>query len=364
MRVAVDARPLSRPLTGIGRYTWSLLTEMIPLGHEWFLYSDSPLLVNSIEFPNVTVRNGNDSPSSISGIYYSQVRYRSWIRHDGVDLFWSPRHHLPLRLEDRVAQVVTIHDVLWKRFPETMLWPARLLESVLMPASIEQADKIVCVSQFTASEIGKYWPQHRDKCTVILSAASGLDEMKGRGAGEYAPYILFVGTLEPRKNLHRLLEAFAKLVREGSISENLVVAGGTGWGNVNLALLVKDLDIEHRVCLKGYVDDAQLRQLYAGARCLVLPSLYEGFGLPVLEAMQFGVPVVVSDAGSLPEIAGSAGLLVDPMSVESIAGALELLMTNSELHSQLSARSKVRSAEYSWQTAAPQMVDLFCELAV
>jgi len=357
MRIGVDARPLAAPATGIGRYTRCLLSEMVARGHEWCLYSDCALQTDFSDYANVTVRSGISRPSSLSGIYYSQGIYRSWIKKDTLDLFWSPRHHLPWRLNGRMLQVVTIHDTVWKRFPDTMPAPALWLDRMLMPASLEQASAIICVSQFTASEVSHFWPEYADKCVVIPSAAVQMADMPPKK--EKQPYILFVGTSEPRKNLHRLLEAFSRLVLNNRIEENLVIAGGSGWGKVDLASLAVGLNIQDRVFLKGQVEDEQLSQLYRGARCLVLPSLYEGFGLPVLEAMQFGVPVVVSETGSLREITGPAGLFVDPMSEDSIAQAIEILMKDEDLYARLSILAKKRSTEFSWQKAAGELLAVF-----
>lgn len=362
MRIAVDARPLSVPITGIGRYTNSLLAEMIPCGNEWILYSDSPLNTEFSNHSNVKIRSGNATPASVSGLRYSQGQYRFWLKRDKPDLFWSPRHHLPLWLDRNIPQVLTIHDVVWKRFPETMLWQPRALERLLMPASIKQADKIICVSKFTATELGTFWPKQAGKCVVIHSGALAHKNNSTDDDIVEKPYILFVGTLEPRKNLRRLLGAYSQLVSENRIEEDLVIAGSKGWGGDDLPSIVSALRIEARVILKGYVDDAQLQQLYRNARCLVMPSLYEGFGLPVLEAMKYGIPAIVSEAGSLPEVTGSAGLFVDASSQESIARAIELLMKDSELHTRLSEQARKRSNDFSWQKAARMTLAVFGNL--
>jgi glycosyltransferase involved in cell wall biosynthesis len=359
MRIAVDARPLSLPITGIGRYTYSLLTELTTVGHEWCLYSDSPLETGLSGLGNVTLRCGNANPSSLRGLYYSQWQYRNWIKRDKPDLFWSPRHHLPINLDRPLLQVLTIHDVVWKRFPETMTWQARSLERLLMPRSIRQARRIICVSHFTASEIENFWPEQAGKCTVIPSGVSADEEHGLQEADIEKPYVLFVGTLEPRKNLQLLLEAFAGLVRDGAIQESLVIVGAEGWGELNLAKVVKSLGVEERVSILGYVSDDHLSSLYMGARCLVMPSLYEGFGLPVLEAISFGVPVIVSDAGSLPEVAGDAGLIVDPNSRHSMAQAMSRLLNDDVFHAQLVKRARTRSGEYSWRKAANETLRLF-----
>lgn len=361
MKIAVDARPLARATDGIGRYTQSLLAEMMPARHEWYLYSDCPFDSPMSSLPNVEVRCGNANPSSVAGIWYSQGLYRLWCSRDKVEIFWSPRHHLPFALDGRVPQVVTIHDLVWKRFPETMPWQALVLERILMPAAIKQAAKIVCVSEFTASEVAHYWPRHAQKCEVIRSApvALGPERLAEEEVNAEHPYILFVGTLEPRKNLLRLLGAYSNLAGENRIVENLVIAGAEGWGDVNLADLIRELGIGARVLVTGHLNDERLGRLYRGARCLVMPSLYEGFGLPVLEAMKYGVPVIISNAGSLPEVAGSAALQVDPLSEDSIKQALVSLLTDDRLHEQLSSKARERAAEFLWQRAARNLLHIF-----
>jgi glycosyltransferase involved in cell wall biosynthesis len=177
------------------------------------------------------------------------------------------------------------------------------------------------------------------------------------------PYILFVGTLEPRKNLRRLLSAFSQLVSENRIEKNLVIIGNKGWGEMTSHLLSRRSKSRGPLILKGYVDDSQLQHLYCSARCRVLPPLFEGFGLAVLEAMKFGVPAIVSDAGSLSEVTGTAGLIVGPRSKNSIARAIELLMKNVELHARLSEEARNRSTEFSWQKAERKKLTLFKSLA-
>lgn len=362
MKIAVDARPLAGPSDGIRRYTRSLLAEMIPGPHQWFLYSDAPFISALADHPNVRIRHGRAQPSSAFGLCYSQGLYRAWCRRDGVDLFWSPRHHLPLGLGRKLPQVVTIHDLVWKRFPQTMRRRVRLLERLLMPASLRQASSIVCVSRFTASEITYFWPGLAEKCVIIHSAATNLGAGEMQPAAGDRPYMLFVGTLEPRKNLPRLLRAYSRLVRDGRIDEDLVIAGPKGWGGADVATLVRDLGIGERVRATGSLPDQNLAQLYRRARCLLMPSLYEGFGLPVLEAMQFGVPVIASNAGSLPEVAGGGALLVDPESEKDIATAIESLMADHDLHARLSAEALQRATDFSWQNAARELARLFDRL--
>jgi glycosyltransferase involved in cell wall biosynthesis len=357
MRIAVDARPLATPLTGIGCYTHALLQQLITSGHQWYLYSDRPLQVPLEENPRVSVRWAGVG-GGLGRLQRAQWSFARWAQQDLVDLFWSPRHHLPLLLNKRIARVVTIHDLVWRRYPETMLAKNLLLERVLMGPSIAAADRVICVSEFTASEVSHYYPSAAAKCAVIHEAADQSVPSGRLPAGVPDSYLLFVGTLEPRKNLPRLLRAYARLKDDAAVPP-LVIAGGGGWGKEDLPQLIRSLGLEQRVVLCGYVSEEQLQGLYAGARCLLLPSLYEGFGLPMVEAMRHGVPVIAASAGSLPEVAGDAGLMVDPYQEEDIARAISRLVNEPSLHAQLSARAKIRSENFCWQGAAEDTLALF-----
>jgi len=333
---------------------------MIPLGHQWFLYSERPIYTGLAPSPRVATRSAQVSRGSLAGLFWSQWQYGRWAIQDVADLFWSPRHHLPLSLPRSIPRVVTIHDMVWKQFPHTMPTRSLWLERALMGPSIATADKVICVSKFTASEVSRYYPAAIGKCRVIHEAAeeSVVIDMLPRGMPPR--FLLFVGTLEPRKNLPRLLRAFARL-RDDATVPPLVIVGGGGWGGEDLPRLIEQLDLQERVILSGYVSDAQLQALYAAAHCLLMPSLYEGFGLPVLEAMQHGVPVIASSTSSLPEVVGDAGLLVNPYAETEIAGAIQRLVHDTDLHQQLSARARTRSEGFSWQQAARETLALFEE---
>jgi glycosyltransferase involved in cell wall biosynthesis len=168
-----------------------------------------------------------------------------------------------------------------------------------------------------------------------------------------------VGTLEPRKNLARVLEAYALLARERPASPRLLVVGGQGWGGIDLPRLVQRLGVAGQVELAGYVSDERLRELYAGATMLVYPSLYEGFGFPVLEAMSAGCPVITSNTSSLPEIAGTAALLVDPTAPAEIAAALARLLDEPELTGRLRREGRRRARAFSWERCARETAAVY-----
>jgi glycosyltransferase involved in cell wall biosynthesis len=173
-------------------------------------------------------------------------------------------------------------------------------------------------------------------------------------------YVLFVGTLEPRKNLRRLLEAYARLPQALQAAFPLVIAGGAGWGGVAVQRWAEELGVA-AVRVLGYVADETLEALQAQAAVLAMPSVYEGFGLPLLEAMRFGVPVLTANVASMPEVAGEAGVLVDPYEVDSIAAGLARLLGDAALRARLGAAGRSRSQAFTWARSAQAMVRVFEE---
>ena len=360
MRIAVDARPLAHPFTGIGRYTESLLKRLVQTGHQWFLYSDRAITPRFPIGDRVQLRTGQASPGSAMSLFYSQLVFPRWARGDCVDLFWSPRHHLPLSLSNRVAGVVTVHDLVWKRYPETMHDRNRVLERLLMGPSLRSAERVICVSDFTAAEVAAEYPEVSGRCTVIPEAAEPLAAgYEEKYPLPEAPYLLFVGTLEPRKNLPRLLAAYARAVARNQIEQHLLIVGAQGWGGQDLPRLISRLGMQDRVLLKGRVSDAELRDLYAGSTGLLMPSLYEGFGLPALEAMQHGVPVIAGNCGALPEVVGKGGLLVDPHCEATLADAIVRLCRDQSLHQSLAGEAIKRAAQFKWEQATQQTLQSF-----
>jgi glycosyltransferase involved in cell wall biosynthesis len=226
-------------------------------------------------------------------------------------------------------------------------------------------DAVITVSRQSCQDLIKYLPVNPKKINVIPEAASlhfhPLNEAEYLPAlerhGIRRPYILSVGSLEPRKNLLRLLEAYARL--EGS-RPSLVIAGARNyWKSSPVVETVSRLGLEQHVRFTGYVEDADLPALYSAASLFVFPSLYEGFGLPVLEAMACGTPVVTSSVSSLPEVAGDAALLVDPRDVDAIASAMRRILDDSDLAADLRARGLARAAQFSWERTARETLAVY-----
>ncbi|WP_444907911.1 glycosyltransferase family 4 protein [Microbulbifer sp. SSSA008] len=353
-RIAVDARPLAAVTTGIGRYTYALLERMFKSDHEWYLYSHAPLLRDFSGLDNVTVRCGNVPWGSMSSPF-AQVVFPIWARRDRVEVFWSPRHHLPVFLPTNITKVVTIHDLVWRNFPQTMSRLGWLLESLLMPPTLRLADSVIAVSESTMLELVEFFDHCEGKVSVIQEApflgGGGVPVVLG-------DYFLFVGTLEPRKNLNRLLYAFKRYINLVDNPLPLKVCGGKGWGGVEVDEIVSELGLEGYVEVLGYVEDYKLAELYRNARALLIPSLYEGFGLPIVEAFSQGTPVLTSNRGAMKEVGGDGAFLIDPEAPEAIAQALKSLSEDISIVRELQKCALVRAGQFSWGRAAKDTLSI------
>jgi glycosyltransferase involved in cell wall biosynthesis len=280
-----------------------------------------------------------------------------------VDLFHAP-HYVVSPLVRR-PYVVTIHDCIHLRFPEYL--PNRmapLYARVMMRQAARRAARVLTVSQASKLDILHYLHMPAEKVDVV---ANGLDEALAsapdaatlaRVADRYqltTPFVLYAGNIKPHKNVDRLIEAYAILRRRGMTDVDLVIIGDNLSKYPELRRLVQRFQLHPHVRFLGFVPGDTLAALYRLARAFVFPSLYEGFGLPPLEAMAAGTPVVTSNVSSLPEVVGDAALLVDPMDAGAIADAMARLLTDDALHSELSRRGPARAREFSWDIAAQQV---------
>lgn len=373
IKIGVDARPLSPPIKGIGRYLSELLLKLIKLtpDWEWYLYSSKAIPEKWTSYPNIKTRQLKAGNVRGLSTFTVQIAYPFWERLDALDVFWSPRHHLPLFLSNKVKTVLTIHDVVWLRAPETMRRGGALLEKVLMPASVKRASVICCVSNSTKSDVVDLLNPSSRYLDVIYPAARlhelFLDEDFKLNNIDFCSlkrkYFLFVGTLEPRKNIPKLLEAYKLYLDSGFGELCLIIVGSSGWKLNRLDELILRNELDSNVIYLEYVSDNALAFLYKYAHALLMPSLYEGFGLPLLESMAFGVPVITSDNSSMPEVSGDSGLLIDPSNVSTICDALIRITQDSQLYEKLSRRAKQISQSYSWEKSANKMIALINECA-
>lgn len=274
------------------------------------------------------------------------------------DVVFSPTHYIPRWI--RTPRVMAIMDVSYLSYPE--LFKASDLHKLVnwTAYSVNAAHTVITISEFSKHAIIEAYHVPSDRVVVAYPALPDWHEKltmskSTTSNSATSKYILAVGTLQPRKNFARLIEAFSTL-HDTDIS--LVIVGKKGWLYEDILAAPKKFGVEGRVKFLDFVPDSELPRLYTDATCFVLPSLYEGFGLPVLEAMSYGIPVVVSDTSSLPEIAGDAGIYVDPTSVVSIAAGITLAI--SETGAKRQARiteGKKRVGMFTWDKAAKQVMD-------
>ena len=284
------------------------------------------------------------------------------------DLFHATDHVLPpLR---RLPSVFTVHDLAFLVHPETHLRSNRAYLAAMMPRYVAAATLLIADSESTRRDVLARYAVAPDQVRVVpLGVEPTFAPMRPEQArrlvaerhGLAGPYLLFVGTLEPRKNLRGLLEAYAALQRRRADPPLLAIAGAEGWQYDDLYQVVQREGLAQRVRFLGRVADADLPALYSAAAVFVYPSLYEGFGLPPLEALSCGAPVVCSDRSSLPEVVGDAALLVDPLDGRALAGALERLLEDDALRRDLRGRGLARAARFTWERTAAATLDVYRE---
>jgi glycosyltransferase involved in cell wall biosynthesis len=354
-RVGVDVSCLCEPLTGIGRYAFEIVSRIIQTRHTWFLYSPRRILQGGWESKNIEIREGN-LPKRFFRMIWAQTFLPAQVKADKLDLFWSPVHRLPYLLPNNVAKVVSIHDLVWKHAPHTMRPLNQIMDRLCMPAAVRHADKVITVSESTRLDLIREVPNSEGKTSTIYLGSPGLASVLGEKKPAQdiceGPYFLFVGTLEPRKNLPALLRAYSRLALSTQRKAALFIVGGKGWGSAGIGNLLSELNIHERVHFLGYVNDDLLDQLYRHSLFLAMPSLYEGFGLPLLEAMARGIPVLTSNCSSMPEVVGDAGHLVDPTSVDSIRDGLKELIENHTYRNDLAMKSYVQAKKFDWDASA------------
>jgi glycosyltransferase involved in cell wall biosynthesis len=367
MIIGIDAsRALRAHRTGTERYALEIIQHMLALPqaqrHEWRLYVDQlPADQSALSHSNLpdhaTLR------LLPARRMWTHRALAAEVLQNRPDVLFVPSHVLPFVLPSQrlPPSVVTVHDLGYYIFPETHPWRQRLYVNWGTRWSVAVATRVIAISHATATDLERFTRTKADKICVVHEAANAWPPPTAQDiATEYEryglarPYALYVGTLQPRKNLARLIAAYEQLCRRDTASFDLVLAGNPGWLSHDIVAQAAGSDYASRIHLPGYVNDEDLPGLMAGARLFVFPSLYEGFGLPILEAQSVGVPVMSGKGSSLPEVAGEAALFVDPTDVEAIAQAMLQLSQDETLRQTLIAAGHRNVQRFSWQKAAAE----------
>lgn len=376
MLIGIDGSRAQRARrTGTERYSLEIIRHLLALPeasqHHWRLYLDT-------EPPPTffAATPGRTLPTSIElcilprqQLWTHLALARTVLRHP-PDVLFIPAHVLPFVLPAKrlPPSVVTVHDLGYHAFPAAHSRFQRLYLPWSTRWSAWAASHIIAVSQTTAADLHHYYNTPLQKVTVVHEAttASQVSWSNSVVRSRYslpATYALYVGTLQPRKNLERLIYAYHRLLQNHTLGWDLVLAGVDGGQSTELMQLVTTLQLTNRVHFLGYVADEALPALYWGAHLFCFPSLYEGFGLPVLEAQLHGVPVMTTNNSALPEIAGEAALLVDPTDVDAIADAMLQLSQDETLRQRLISAGYANVERFSWEKAASETLAVLEKVA-
>lgn len=362
MKIAIDGRNLASATDGIGRFVHNAIKALAAQGADVTVYAPDEISVDYDIPPGVSL-HAFGFRGALARTIWGQTVLPSLARRRRAEVFWGPAHRLPLVPDSGMARVITIHDLVWLHAPETMRARTFIGERLLMKPALRAADVVVADSTATASALTSAFPWLKSPVRTVFPGTATLPapgDVSSLGPlGITRPYALFVGTLEPRKNLANLIKAYGLLPAGTRAGCDLVIVGGKGWKQTGLADLVRSSGLETNIRFTGFVDDSVLATLYANCLFLAMPSLYEGFGLPIVEAHSFGKPVLTSNTSSMPEVAGDNAVLVDPNDPAAIAAAFGRLSMDAEFRSRIAAGARDNAGRFTWENHARDMLRIF-----
>lgn len=374
VRIGMDAKVLTARASGIGRYATNLIRALVPLLAAGARPCDLVLFTgpqtSRALLHTLPGKYQEQHCTTQSSLLRALLSIPRGITRHQVDVFHGLDHvGIPL-FAKRCRYVLTVHDVIPLLFPQFFTRKHRLVVRAGLARVAQQADMVIVPSLAVQDDVQQHLRLAPERVTVIPEGCEARFQPRTdpaqlqRVRHTYAlpaEYVLFVGTLEPRKNITTLLHAFARVHHESvALSQlHLVLAGAPGWHAQELRRTVHDLGLTHVVHFPGFIDDDDLPALYHGALCFVFPSLYEGFGLPLLEAMRCGVPVITANTSAMPEVVGQAAVLIDPRDVDGLAAAIATVADDSALRAALRQQGLVQAQRFSWEDAAKRTLDAY-----
>ena len=368
MRIALDGIPLNQPLTGVGHYTLELARALAAGSPDDQFEIVSPL--SFIPLPQLNLPPNLELVKANVNLFsrrWWMVGLPGYVQKESLSLFHGTNFEVPLWR--KCPTVLTIHDLSLLLFPAVHEKPRQRRARRRLPIMARTANMIITPGESVREEVCERLHVDRSKVVAIPEAPRDVfhplpkaETAKARERlGIDDDFLLFVGTIEPRKNLLTLVRAFNEVCASGNGSLQLVLAGRTGWLNSDLFKLIGESGVSHRIKLPGYLCDEDLRALYSSCRLFIYPSLYEGFGLPPLEAMACGAPVIVSRIASLMAVTGEAAFPVRPDNTAEMAQSINELLKNESKRRELSAAGIKRAAEFSWSRTAELTREVYGE---
>lgn len=361
MRVLINGLQLGENNSGVQFYTKHLYIAIKELRHTNIVTQ----LYQSNSCPSLFPLFLSSKKSRLVRIFNENFCLPRYFYKNGFDLFHSPNYVLPLFIKSQ--SIVVVHDLITFDFPSLCQRESVLYFRLFLPYSIWKADKIITVSKTVKKDILSRFKMSENKVVVIPLGVSNIFKrtVNKEVLLKYSinkKYILFVGNIEPKKNLVRLIKAYYNLICTKNISHKLVIAGKKGWKFEEVFKIVQLLKLQESVIFTGYVPDHDLPVLYSMADLFVFPSIYEGFGIPPLEAMACETPVLASNAGALPETTGGNCLLVDPFSVDEIADGIYQMLTNAGLSDEFVTKGKKWVQQFCWEKVARKTLKIYEEM--
>ncbi|OPL07658.1 MAG: hypothetical protein AVO33_04205 [delta proteobacterium ML8_F1] len=362
MRIGINGIFLKEGLSGMGNYTVELFNELVRYpGHEYVVFLSCPGgLEKRLDKGIQVVCLSQEAKTGLGLLFLEQFVLPFYLRRHRIDLVFAPAYTLPL-LSGKPS-LVTVHDMIYKMRIDGGSLKAYWYRRFFYTASLKKAWRILTISQASRRDIIKYFPKQKNISVIPLGPVTYplSRQKKPSGVRDEGPFLLMVGAVLPRKNSLRVIKALLSLEEREDLK--LVIAGEVNGQSREVIDFIRNQGLKERVIVTGSLSIEELAWCYAHGEILVFPSLYEGFGLPPLEAMAAGMPVIASSTTSLPEVVGEAGILVDPFSVEEIARAIEKILTEASLKETLVRRGYDRAKAFSWEKTALETLSVIREL--
>lgn len=368
MKIGIDIRAASGEKAGKGWYTFHLVYNLLKIDkrNQYFLYTN-------IGIPGFgQFKNAQQKVINGRGMVWHWRASRE-IKREGLEVFFAPTSYIvPALLPESVKTVVTVHDLVAFLFRGIHNKKAVIIEKIFFKKMLKRARFLLAISENTKRDIVNKFNYEEERIGVVYPSADDdfkpieKDSLKEFVERTKLPekFFLAVGTLEPRKNYEKLILGFYEFLKDvsaknpGQKDYHLIIVGKEGWKFEGIYKLIEELKLKNRVHILGYLSGASIINLYNLAEAFIFPSIYEGFGIPPLEAMKCGCPVIVSNTSSIPEVVGDAGLYVNPEKPASIAGALSKIISNSDLRKKLIEQGFAQSKKFSWALSAKKLLEI------